>query len=59
VLCYSRRHVQRENVFSNFPWQSQDRTPNEFLKIISCLFMEANLILQIKFVKMGKKIATP
>jgi len=31
MLCYPWRHVQRENVFSNFPWKSQDRTPHEFL----------------------------
>jgi len=34
---------------------AKPRYNTEFLKLISCLFMEANLTLLIKFVNMGKK----
>jgi hypothetical protein len=55
VLCRPRRHLKWAKVFLSFTWQSQNRTPKQFWKLTSCLFMETCTALLIHFVKMWSK----
>jgi hypothetical protein len=55
VLDYPQRHLKWEKAFKSFPWKSQDRTPKELWKFMSCSFMETYTTLLIHFVKMCKK----
>jgi hypothetical protein len=40
MLCCPWRHFKWENIFQQFPNQSQEGMPRQFWKLISCLFME-------------------
>lgn len=48
------RHLKWGKLLQPFPWQSRDRRPKQFWKLMVCLFMNIYVILVIYFVKSAK-----